>query len=81
MIIPISDTQGHSNLVSMNTAMPTCGSVAAPKLAIHPLLRLLAKLSECEEAAGNAGSHAMKMIYLLVQMSEYEHVGIVDQTR
>ena len=63
--------------------MPTCGSIAAPKLAIHALLRLLAKVSECEEAAGNAGSHAMKMIYLLVQVSgyEYSYVGVVDQTK
>ena len=53
MIIPISDTQGHEPLVSLNTAMPTCGSIVAL------LLRLLAKLSDCEEAVGNAGSHAM----------------------
>ena len=41
MIIPVSDTQRHGNLVSLNTAMPNCASIVAPELAIHPLSRLL----------------------------------------
>ena len=75
MTITVSYAQGREILVSLNTAMPNCASMVAPELAILP------KSGDCEEAAGNTGSHTLKMMYPPVQVSEYEYDEIVGQVK
>ena len=75
MVITNSNAQGREILVSLDTAMPSCASMVAPELAILP------KSGDCEEAAGNTGSHTLEMIYPPVQVSEYEYNEIVGQVK